>query len=555
MFDYATAIKDFHEARRQARLEELFGRFTGQTLDLLAFDEVRKMLRASSQIERGLQEVPLDAIVGSVGRYRDFTRTFLPKLDSDKERWARVKVAQSRQGLPPIEVYQVGEVYFVKDGNHRVSIARQEGSPTIEAYVTEIQTAVPLTTTTDLDDLIIKAEYADFLRQTQLDHLRPEADLTLTSPGKYPLLLEHIEVHRYYMGLNEGREIPYETAVSHWYDTVFAPAIRLIRDHGLMAEFPERTSADFYLWLAENRADIEAELGGAVSTQTAVTALAEAVSSYKPSSLLSRALQTVTSSSGPTRATQWWYEQSLKAPAAPFFATILVPLAADDSGWQAVEQALLWAKAEGSQIIGLLAVAQEVEKNGLIAQTMQAAFAQRSTAHGLTPVFKVETGDLSPLTRRLARWADLIVLPIPASSGSGGWERVRHTPGVMLLAPPAPAHPIHHILLAYDDSPYAQQAVLLAFYLHTRWQRPLTILTSPSHQPALQEALAPFQQTQPHIVAWSQVTAVAILETAQQTSHPLVVLGGYTPTAVLNPRRDMVEALIRETAVPLLLCR
>ena len=105
MFDYATAIKDFHEARRQARLEELFGRFTGQTLDLLAFDEVRKMLRASSQIERGLQEVPLDAIVGSVGRYRDFTRTFLPKLDSDKERWARVKVAQSRQGLPPIEVY------------------------------------------------------------------------------------------------------------------------------------------------------------------------------------------------------------------------------------------------------------------------------------------------------------------------------------------------------------------------------------------------------------------------------------------------------------------
>lgn len=554
MFDYATAIKDFHEARRQARLEELFGRFTGQTLDLLAFDEVRKMLRANSQIERGLQEIPLDAIVGSVGRYRDFTRTFLPKLDSDKERWARVKVAQSRQGLPPIEVYQVGEIYFVKDGNHRVSIARQEGSPTIEAYVTEIQTAVPLTPDTDLDDLIIKAEYADFLYQTQLDQLRPEADLTLTSPGKYPLLLEHIEVHRYYMGLNEGRAIPYETAVSHWYDTVFAPAIHLIRDHGLMAEFPERTSADFYLWLAENRADIEAELGGAVSTQTAVTALAEAVSSYKPSSLLSRALQTVTSS-GPTRATQWWYEQSLKAPAAPFFATILVPLAADDSGWQAVDHALLWAKAEGSQLIGLLTVAQEVDKNGLIAQTMQAAFAQRSTAHGLTPVFKVETGDLSPLTRRLARWADLIVLPIPSSDSSDGWERVRHTPGAMLLAPPTPTHPINHILLAYDDSPYAQQAVLLAVYLHTRWQRPLTILTSPSHQPALQEALAPFQVIKPHIVIWSQVTAVAILETVQQPNNPLVVLGGYTPTAVLNPRRDMVEALIRETAVPLLLCR
>lgn len=554
MFDYATAIKDFHEARRQARLEEMFGRFTGQSLDLLAFDEVRKMVRAGSQVERGLQEIPLDAIVGSVGRYRDFTRTFLPKLDSDKDRWARVKLAHARLGLPPIEVYLVGEVYFVKDGNHRVSIARQEGSPTIEAYVTEIETAVPFTPNTNPDDLIIKAEYADFLHRTQLDHLRPAANLTLTSPGKYPLLLEHIEVHRYYMGLNEGREIGYETAVSHWYDTVFAPAIRLIRDHGLLAEFPERTSADLYVWLAENRAHLEAELGWSVSTQTAVTALAESLSSYKPGSLLSRALQTVTGS-GPTRATQWWYEQSLKAPDTPFFATILVPLAADDSGWHAVDQAVLWAKAEGSQLIGLLAVTQETDKNGLIAQTMQAAFAQRSAAHGLAPIFKVETGDLSPLTRRLARWADLIVLPIPGSDSSDGWERVRHAPGAMLLAPANTVQPTNHIVLVYDDSPYARQALLLAVYLHTRWQRPLTIATSHDHQPALATALASFQLTQPEIVIWSQITAVAILETAQPTSDPLIVLGGYTPTAVFNPRREMVEEVIRETAVPLLLCR
>lgn len=553
MFDYTTAVKDFYEARRQARLEEVMSRFTGQSPDLLAFEEVRKMIRASSQVERGLQAIPLQAIVGSVGRYRDFTRTFLPKHDSDKERWARVKVAQLHQGLPPIEVYQLGEVYFVKDGNHRVSIARQEGSPTIEAYVTEVQTAVPLTPDTNLDDLIIKAEYADFLRQTQLDQLRPEADLTLTSPGKYPLLLEHIEVHRYYMGLNEGQAIPYETAVSHWYDTVFAPAIRLIRDHGLMAEFPERTSADFYLWLAENRAQLEAELGWAVSTPTAVTALAESITSYRPSALLSRALHTVTGSSSSGSATQWWYEQSLQAPDTPFFATILVPLAADDTGWQAVDQALAWAKTEGSQIIGLLAVAKEGEKSGLIAQTMQAALTQRAAPHGLAPILKVETGDLSPLTRRLARWADLIVLPIPAIPTGSGWERVRHTPGAVLLAPAAPARPTHHILFVHDDSPHARQALLLAVYLHTRWQRPLTILTS--QQAALTAALTPFPQIQPTIVIWSHVTAVAILETAQQTNNPLIVLGGYAPTAVFNPRRDTIEELIRETAVPLLLCR
>jgi len=117
-----SAQRDFHEARRRAGLEAIMARLTGKSIDLFAYEEVRQKLKAKGSIPRGLQDIPLDAIVGSVGRYGDFTRSFLPRRDSDEQRWARVKAqVTDMQGLPPIEVYQIGEVYFVRDGNHRVS--------------------------------------------------------------------------------------------------------------------------------------------------------------------------------------------------------------------------------------------------------------------------------------------------------------------------------------------------------------------------------------------------------------------------------------------------
>jgi hypothetical protein len=146
-------------------------------------------------------------------------------------------------GLPPIEVYQIGEAYFVRDGNHRVSVARELDAPTIQAYVTEVRTKVPLSPDDQPDDLILKAEYADFLEQTQLDKLRPGANLSLTVPGRYRTLQEHIAVHRYYMGLDQEREIPYEEAVTHWYDEVYLPVVQVIQERGILRDFPERRSA------------------------------------------------------------------------------------------------------------------------------------------------------------------------------------------------------------------------------------------------------------------------------------------------------------------------
>src|SRR3990170_6985301 len=135
--DYATAVRDFQRARQQAALEAIMARLTGRSVDLLPYDEVRQKLRAREAGLRELKDIPIEAIVGSVGRYLDFTRSFLPKHDSDGDRWTRVYVAVDGQsGLPPIEVYQLSEAYFVRDGHHRVSVARQLGAEHVQAYVT-----------------------------------------------------------------------------------------------------------------------------------------------------------------------------------------------------------------------------------------------------------------------------------------------------------------------------------------------------------------------------------------------------------------------------------
>ena len=230
--EYSRALEDFRQARSKARLQHLLAAITGESLDLLRFDEITQKMHGLGLSSKGLHEIPIDAIVGSVNRYQDFDRNFLPLHDSDVERWANVKAAMTTpgsMGLPPILVYKIGEVYFVLDGNHRVSIARQMGIELIEAYVTEIKTRVPITQDDSPDDIILKAEYSDFLENTGIDKILPDVKFEVTFPGQYPILEEHIKVHRHFMGLEQQREIPWNEAVWHWYDNVYKTIIEIIR--------------------------------------------------------------------------------------------------------------------------------------------------------------------------------------------------------------------------------------------------------------------------------------------------------------------------------------
>src|SRR5215472_9254947 len=204
----AESSRHFTQARMGAFWQEVWSFLTGRSIDLLRFEEVRNRLLLRDERNLGLQEIPLDKIVGSVGRYKDFTRTFLPRTNSVRSRWQRLDaMARGAEGFPPIEVYKVGDVYFVSDGNHRVSVARQLGAKTIEAYVTELPTAVPFDVDTKPDDLIMKEGYAEFLQKSHLDVFRPGSQVILTEPARYRQIIEHISVHKYFMGLEQKHDI------------------------------------------------------------------------------------------------------------------------------------------------------------------------------------------------------------------------------------------------------------------------------------------------------------------------------------------------------------
>src|SRR5579859_1174200 len=166
---------DFEHARRKASWRSVINRLTGRRTELLRFEEVRRQLRAQGRHAAGARPVLLDSIVGSVGRYRDFDTAFLPLQSQTKRRWLSINRAHYEDlTLPPVELYKLGETYFVKDGNHRVSVARERGQVYVDATVIEIHAAVPIGSLAELEEWIGQQDAVEFLSTTQLLALRPE---------------------------------------------------------------------------------------------------------------------------------------------------------------------------------------------------------------------------------------------------------------------------------------------------------------------------------------------------------------------------------------------
>ncbi|MCS7087768.1 MAG: DUF4032 domain-containing protein [Thermoflexales bacterium] len=245
---------EFRKARAKSRLRCMWARLVRRNTALLSWDEARAKLHVRSFIHRGVQAVPLQHIVGSVGRYRDFDNAFLPLHDHTFERWRRINQAFDHDvNLPPVQLYKVGDVYFVLDGNHRISVAREHGAAFIDAEVLEAVMRVPVTLNdANPEALALLGEYDEFLRRTRLDVLRPEQDIRFSTCGGYARVLEHIAAHRYFMGIEQKRAVSEEEAVTDWYDNVYLPVVEAIRKEKLLADFPGRTEADLYLWVVEH---------------------------------------------------------------------------------------------------------------------------------------------------------------------------------------------------------------------------------------------------------------------------------------------------------------
>lgn len=242
--------KAFHDARIRALLASVLDLMRRQPTAMLAFDDVRTSLNVRGQRTLGRQVVPLANIIGSQGRYHDFDRRFLPRTDLIQHRWSSIERAM-KQGvnLPAVELYKLSDVYFVRDGNHRVSVARQLGRIDIDAEVTELLVDVPLRPSLSVRTLLFAQEYSDFLEWTGLHDLRPDERIEFSELGGYLDLVRHINRQRAALAQEQRREIGRDEAVASWYDTVYVPIVREIRDLRLLQRFPGRTEADLYRWI------------------------------------------------------------------------------------------------------------------------------------------------------------------------------------------------------------------------------------------------------------------------------------------------------------------
>jgi hypothetical protein len=270
------ANDNFREARRKAFIGSLIDAVRRQSSTMFSLADVRARLNVRGQRYLGHQTVLLDHIIGSEGRYDDFDRRFLPRTDALKQRWSSIDQAMIQAvQLPPVDLYKIGDIYFVRDGNHRVSVAREQGQTYIDAYVTELLVDVPLSPDMSVLDLMLAEEYSDFLEWTNLNLLRPQQDIRFSELGGYLDLVKHINAHRYFMGMNLGRPIERDEAVADWYDTVYEPIVKVIRERNVLEHFPGRTEADLYRWIMDHRWYMRERLGADPGPENATSEYVE----------------------------------------------------------------------------------------------------------------------------------------------------------------------------------------------------------------------------------------------------------------------------------------
>jgi nucleotide-binding universal stress UspA family protein len=496
----------------------------------------------------------------------------MPRSDQDEVRWVGVKTAvNDMRGIPPIDVYKVGEAYFVNDGNHRVSVARQLGSETIAAHVIEVLSRVPLTENADPDELICTERHLEFLEHTNLDKLRSDVNLAMTFAGHYRNLLDQIERHQHLMAERRGEPVPYAQAVTAWYDDVYMPVVRIVREQGVLHSFPERTEADMYVLLSERREHLEDVLGWSLDAETAVTDLvkrAETGHGIEVGSRLRDAVTPLGLEDGP-QVGEWRQRMLAVRNYDRLFAKILVPVRGIPQDWYMVEAALDVARREKGRLMGLHIVADDSQKESAAVSNIKQIFNGRCEIAGVRGELVVATGNVARTITERAAWADLVTVNLmhPPSKktlrrlGSGFNTLIQRSPRPMLVLPGGRGSNMKHALLAYDGSPKASEALFIAAYLAVRWHTRLTVLTvetkftSAESTLMAQEYLADYDVTAQFLVRQGNIGNL-VLEASAIHNCDLVIMGGFgfrpVPHLVLG---STVDHMLRHCNKPMLICR
>jgi hypothetical protein len=250
----ADAQDDFSRARRSRTLSRLAAAIRREPSDvdvIVPFDEVVDALGRAGQRDLGAQVIPLDSIVGTVDRAKDFDRQFRPLNERVRPRWERIALARRRgESMPPIEVYRVGDAHFVRDGHHRVSVARAQGDDVIDAHVVEVLTRVGADRSIRVADLPLKGHERLFWDRVPLAP-GARSRIRLTDPFRYGELAEGVEAWGFRTMQGDRAWHGREEVARRWFAEEYLPTVELLREAGLVR--PGETEADAYARLTAER--------------------------------------------------------------------------------------------------------------------------------------------------------------------------------------------------------------------------------------------------------------------------------------------------------------
>ena len=269
------AEQDFSRARHRAWIQSLRRILNPEAGELLSFHDIKNLIKPGKEKYLGMQAISIDDIVGSEDRYQDFSRHFFPRKEHLRNRWMSIDRAHlTHVILPPIKLLKLGGLYFVRDGNHRVSVAKSQGVHTIDAEVIELTAEVEIEKNAKRDDIlkaVLAWERRRVLNQTCLDRIIPVEMIEFTAPGRWHEVLNHIQGHKYFMNMGQESEISFEDAAVSWYNTLYTPTLEAVRNESILSRFPGRTEADLYIWIIKHWHSLKEKFGPEYSLDRAAS--------------------------------------------------------------------------------------------------------------------------------------------------------------------------------------------------------------------------------------------------------------------------------------------
>jgi hypothetical protein len=248
------AQNDFSRARRARLLSDIARRLRREPDDvglILPFEEVIEALGRTGQVDRGLQVVQLEDVVGTVDRVADFDRGFRPTSQRLRSRWERIAAAQRRgEAMPPVSLFKVGDLYFVRDGHHRVSVAKSQGREDIDAYVTEVTTRLRLSADLRVSELPLKDHERLFRERVPLTAPQRER-ISLSDPWDFGWLAEMVEAWGFRMMQERGHFADRYEVAKRWFEQEYEPVSEMLEEGGLTER--DETQAEAYMRLAGQR--------------------------------------------------------------------------------------------------------------------------------------------------------------------------------------------------------------------------------------------------------------------------------------------------------------